>query len=350
MVAAASAFAALGAAAGTASAHTAPHISKAECAANKAAGTVTYVSPFGFDASAGIIDIFAAQKLGYFADMCIKVQIIPLSYIGNLLVSSGAAQITNEGSAADTLLAIGSGSHFVGIETSGDTSDYAIITQKSITNLKQLAGKKLGYHPPVLPPILHEMLNKAGVNLGSVEQINDQNYDPNQIETGSVNGVEAYQSNEPLTLKAKNAPFNEFTPQQFHLQGTYNVMVANDKFLAQHRQTVADFMRADLHALDYCLTHQHTCVNIEGGYSSQAGAPFVTSHEDAVWALESQFTIHHTLAGKGIGVETTSEWTPEAKLLKKYSVLKPKPVPSLATAEDTTLIASLYHGKNLIWP
>jgi hypothetical protein len=108
LVAAGSVFAALGAGAGTASAHTvAPHISKAECAANRAAGTMTYVSPFGFDASAGIIDIFAAQKLGYFADMCIKVAIIPTSYIGNLLVSSGSAQITNEGSAADTLLAIG---------------------------------------------------------------------------------------------------------------------------------------------------------------------------------------------------------------------------------------------------
>ncbi|MGH9028203.1 MAG: hypothetical protein ACRDV4_01090, partial [Acidimicrobiales bacterium] len=40
-------------------------LNASRCSANRGAGTVTYVSPFGYDASAGILDVFAAQKLGY---------------------------------------------------------------------------------------------------------------------------------------------------------------------------------------------------------------------------------------------------------------------------------------------
>ena len=40
-------------------------ISAAACARNKAAGPLTFVSPFGYDASAGILDVFSAQSLGY---------------------------------------------------------------------------------------------------------------------------------------------------------------------------------------------------------------------------------------------------------------------------------------------
>src|SRR5580698_3774242 len=118
-------------------------VSAAECAANKAAGTITYVSPFGFDASAGIVDVFAAQKLGYFKDMCLTVQIITNSETATSLVSSGTATTTNTGSAADFLVAAASGSNITAVATYGDTSNYCIITQKNITNLKGLEGHTL---------------------------------------------------------------------------------------------------------------------------------------------------------------------------------------------------------------
>ena len=102
-----------------------------ECVANKAAGTVHFASPFGYDASAGIIDVYAAEKLGYFADLCLDVDFIdvPTSASPYALVSAGAAQITGEGSAADTIVEETDGSNFVGISTYGDTSDYALLTR-----------------------------------------------------------------------------------------------------------------------------------------------------------------------------------------------------------------------------
>ncbi len=322
-------------------------LNASQCAANKAAGTITYVSPFGFDSSAGIIDVFAAEKLGYFADMCLNVGFVTNATDVNELVSSNTAQVTNEGSAADTLEAIASGAHMVGIETAGDTSDYAIITEKSITSLKQLDGKTLGYYS-ILPVVLREMLRVAGANISTIKLIADTNYDPTQVIQGTVQGLQAYQSNQVITLKAAKDPFNEFTPQQFKIPGTYDVMTVNATFLSKHRQAVADFMRADLRALHYCIKHPSACVKIEGAYAKRAGAPFVTTHEDAVWALERNLTLSSSLPGKGLGVQTYAEWRPESTALRTYGVVATEP--KLASAEDVSLVANLYKGKTLIWP
>ncbi len=93
------------------------------------------MSPFGFDASAGIIDVLAARKLGYFHDMCLNTQFITNSEDSAALVSEGKATTTSTGSAADFLVAVANGSNITGVATYGDTSDYCIITRKSITSL-----------------------------------------------------------------------------------------------------------------------------------------------------------------------------------------------------------------------
>ncbi|NNN09825.1 MAG: ABC transporter substrate-binding protein [Acidimicrobiaceae bacterium] len=338
---------------GLVGAATAPHgaatrpLGASQCAANRAAGKVTYVSPFGFDASAGIIDVFAAKKLGYFADMCLNVEFVTNATDANELVSSNTAQVTNEGSAADAIEAIASGAHMVGIETAGNTSDYAIITEKSITSLKQLDGKTLGYYT-ILPVVLREMLRAAGAKISSIKLIADTNYNPTQVIQGTLQGLQAYQSNQVITLKSAKDSFNEFTPQQFGIRGTYNVMTVNATFLSRHRQAVTDFMRADLRALHFCINHPSACVKIEGTYAKGAGAQFVTAHEDAVWALERKLALSSSLPGKGLGVQTYAEWQPESTALGTYGVMAT--VPKLASAEDVSLVASLYKGKTLIWP
>jgi NitT/TauT family transport system substrate-binding protein len=323
-------------------------VSAAECSANKAAGTITYVSPFGFDASAGIIDVFAAQKLGYFKDLCLTVKFITNSEDSTSLVSSGSATTTNVGSAADFLVAAASGSNITAVATYGDTSDYCIITQKSITSLTGLEGHTLGYHFVQEAPDL-EMLNAAGVDISKIKMVNTSNYDPNQVVQGKIDAVDCYQSNEPLTLQSEGAKFNEFTPKQFGVTGTYNVEFFNNKFLAAHSAAAKDWMRADLHAFAYCETNKNACVNIEGDYAKQAGSDFITAHEDQVWNLESALSTKYTLPGKGIGVESQSEWGPEANEVTQFKLISGS-LPSLSSVENTSMVASLYNGKTLIWP
>ncbi len=256
----------------------------------------------------------------------------------------GAAQITGEGSAADTLAAEANGSDFVGISTYGDTSDYALLTRKGITKLTQLEGKVLGYHP-AFPVVLKEMLVKAGVDLAKVHMVVDPSYNPLLLVHGTFAAIQAYQSNEPITLQAAHEPFTMWTPAQLGIPGTFNVQVVNRKFLASHPTATADFLRAEFLAFNYCVRNQVTCVD----YLANAQGPtFDVAHGEAEWRVESMLALNHHLRAEGIGVQTTGEWAPEAKAVVKYKLLD-KAV-DLSGVEDTTIAASLYHGTQLIWP
>jgi NitT/TauT family transport system substrate-binding protein len=322
-------------------------LSASLCAANRAAGTMTYISPFGFDASAGIIDVFAAQKLGYFKDMCLGVDLVTSSQMSTELVASGRATVSSIGSAADDLGEVAGGADVVAVATYGDTSDYAILTEPGITDLKQLEGKTFGYHSSV-PVAILEMFHAAGVDISRVQQVDTQDYDPNQLVRGQESAIQAYQSNEPLVLRAEKARFNEFIPSQFGVKGTFNVQIFNGEFLARHKQAVTDFMRAELHAFYYCAARQASCIDIEQRYAQAAGSEYQVPHERAVWRLEAVLALDHTLPGRGVGVQTIAEWQPEATALERYGIAEG--VRALGKWEDTSIVASLYDGKTLIWP
>ena len=317
-----------------------------ECLANKAAGNVRFASPFGYDASAGIIDVYAALKLGYFADLCLNVDFVyvPFTESPSSLVSAGTAQITGEGSAADTIVQESEGSDFVAVSTFGDTSDYALLTRSGITKLTELEGRVLGYHP-TFPVVLREMLVKAGVDLSKVRSVIDPSFNPLLLIHGTFSAIQAYQSNEPITLRADHEPFTMWTPAQFGIPGTFNVQVVNRKFLASHPSATADFLRAELMAFNYCTRNPVTCVDF---LAKAQGPTFDVAHGEAEWKVESTLALDHHLAGKGVGVQTTAEWAPEADAVVHYKLLD-KAV-DLGAVENTTIAASLYHGTQLIWP
>lgn len=334
---------------------TAPIVSRQRCATNRAAGPMTFVSPFLYDASAGIIDVVDAKVLGYFAQLCITVNIVIPSYSLSPyeLVSAGKGTVTGEGSAADFLLESANGANLVAIATMAHTSDYALLTRPSITHLSQLSGKLLAYHT-VLPVVLSEMLKKSGANLAAIHQVNDTSYDPTVLfaKTPGFSALQAYQSNEPLTLAAAGyrpgRAFREWTPEQFGVPGTFNVQVVNGTFLKKHRSTVADFLRAELHAMDFCLAHESICVTTEQQVARSAGFPSSLTHALAEWRLEATLIRNHTLPGLGIGVETAAEWQPEARAVVAYHLVAH--APALGRIEDTSLAAGLYHSRSLIWP
>lgn len=322
-------------------------VSRARCAANRAAGPLTFVSAFGYDASAGILDVFAAQRLGYFSDLCLTVNIVASSFDGFQLVAAGKATVTGEGSAADFLSLASGGADVVGVATFGDTSDYALLTRPAITNLRQLQGKTLAYHS-IVPIAITEMLQKAGVDLAKVHLVNDTSYDPELLTQGKFDALQAYRSNEPITLRAAHKAFREYVPSSYGVRGTFNVQVMNGAFLRRHRQAAADFLRAELHAFDYCTVHARACIGMEQAAASAAGASYNVAHNLAEWNFEVALAERHRLPGKGVGVESRAEWQPEATaLVQHHLVFK---APDLAKLEDTTLAASLYQGTTLRWP
>src|SRR6188474_2092168 len=69
------------------------------CEANKAAGTISYLSGFDFAAAASIMEVMMAADRGYYADLCLDVKLTPSFSTANYpLVASNEAQFSSAGS------------------------------------------------------------------------------------------------------------------------------------------------------------------------------------------------------------------------------------------------------------
>jgi ABC-type nitrate/sulfonate/bicarbonate transport system substrate-binding protein len=322
-------------------------ISAADCERNKAAGTITYVSGYGYSASAGQLDVFLAKELGYFDALCLTVDINAAGGSGQQLVSSGQAQFTALGSASDVILAAANSRNLTAVATYGSTSPFSIFANESVKSLKDLEGRKLGYFINITP-IAMAMLDAAGVDLAKVELIKMTNYDPTVVTRGQVDAIVGYASNQPQTLKAMGLPFSEFRPSDFDLQGTYNVMEVNSEFLSEHRETVADFMRATLKALELCLAEEATCVEkiSKLAADNNQGGAFPAEQQARTWSVESSWV--RASAFGAPGVQTEEEWQNEYEMVQAYGGLENPP--PLADMMDTDLVASLYADGKLLWP
>lgn len=322
-------------------------ISKAECDRNKAAGTITYVSGYGYSASAGQLDVFLAKELGYFDALCLTVDINAAGGNGQQLVSSGQAQFTALGSASDVMLAAANSRNLTAVATYGSTSPFSIFANESVKSLKDLEGRKLGYFINITPIAL-AMLDAAGVDRSKVELIKMTNYDPTVVTRGQVDAIVGYASNQPQTLKAMGLNFSEFLPGDFGLQGTYNVMEVNSQFLKDHREAAADFMRASLKALDMCLADEAKCVDMISKLAADnnQGAAFPKDQQARTWGVESAWVRSSTFGPPG--VQTEQGWQNEYKMVQTYGGLANPP--PLGSMMDTELVASLYKDGKLIWP
>ncbi len=244
-------------------------VTPARCAANRAAGTITYLTGFGWQASVGILDPIAAEAQGYYSAMCLRVQLRPGNgnpTASSQLVAAGRATVTELGSPSDAITAAAGGIPVNAVATYGNTTASTLLTMPSVTNLRQLDGKTIGYKG-AMPPIITAMLEKAGVNLRSVKEVS-VGYDPTILPRGQVQALTAYKSNEPIQLRDDGYKFHEWDPGNFGLNGAFNVFDANRAWATAHPGAMEDFLRATFEAYHYCLSHAGTCVQDAARYQT----------------------------------------------------------------------------------
>jgi len=317
------------------------------CTRNQDAGTITYISGYGYSASAGQIDVFLAEELGYFDELCLDVEINASGANGQQLVASGQAQFTALGSASDVMLAAANSKNLTAIATYGTTPPFSIFGNEKLESLKDLEGGTLGYFIN-LTPVASAMLDEAGVDVSKVEMVKMTNYDPTVVVRDQVDAIVGYASNQPQSLKAQDMPFSEFLPSDLGVEGTYNVMEVNSQFLAENREVAADFMRATLKALQFCLDESEECIDMlaQLAEDSGQGAAFPRDQLARTWEVESAWV--RESAGGNPGVQTAAMWEPEYELVEKYGDVKN--VPAIEDMMDADLVADLYDGDTLIWP
>ena len=317
------------------------------CARNQAAGTITYISGYGYSASAGQLDVFLAQELGYFDELCLDVEINASGANGQQLVASGQAQFTALGSASDVMLAAANSQNLTAVATYGTTPPFSIFGNEKLKSLKDLEGGSLGYFIN-LTPIASAMLDSAGVDVSKVEMVKMTNYDPTVVVREQVDAIVGYASNQPQSLRAQDLPFSEFLPSDLGVEGTYTVMEVNSRFLDENREVAADFMRASLKALQYCLDEADACIDTlaQLAEDNDQGAAFPRDQLARTWEVESAWV--RESAGGNPGVQNESMWEPEYAIVEEYGDVRS--LPQITDMMDADLVADLYDADGLIWP
>lgn len=323
-------------------------VSAERCAKNKAAGKVTYLTGYQYQASASILEVIAAEKLGYFNDLCIDIEIQPGTgdtSSNAKLVAADKVQFTAV-SQQDLLLAADNGIDMVGISSYSNAGLEVLMTMPEVTDLKQLDGTILG-QKGALPASITAMLDKAGADVNSMNQVT-VGYDPSVLPRGQVHSLTGFISNEPNLLAASGDKIKVWRPFDYNVPGSLGAMAVNPGFAADNPTVVEDFLRASLHAFDYCTNNAAECV----GFAAElGGVGYDAGHNASIWTTEVDM-IHETKADDmNLGVIDTDNVEELNQMLAHYGLVKsPLSKEAAAARFNGTYVASLYQDGKLIWP
>lgn len=322
-------------------------VDAARCQANRDAGTVTYLTGYQYQASTTILEAVAAESMGLFDDVCLDVVLQPGTgdtAQGAQLTAAGRAQLSGVGSAAEAMLAVAGGADVVGVATFGHVPIATLMTEPSVTDLKQLDGTTLG-HKGSLPAPLRAMLVTAGVDVGSITQVK-VGYDPTVLVRGQVQSLTGYKSNEPLTLAAAGDEVTQWNPEDYGVVGSFGQVIANPAFAQAHPTAVQDFVRVLLHAHDLCQTELQQCVQAA---ADKSGSGFDAAHNQQVFETESALVASSTPVGQPVGFVDPAALRAEGEVLVGSGELKA--VPDLtSTFDDSYLRAVVGSDGAVVWP
>jgi NitT/TauT family transport system substrate-binding protein len=235
----------------------APLISEERCAANRAAGTITYLTGFDFAAAASIVEVVVAEHEGYFDQMCLDVELKPSFSTANYpLVSANQAQFSSAGNFTEVAqYAQQNAADLVVLSVDGRTAiDVLIAKPDDVTDYEDLRGETIGVKGK-LPSSIKALLAKHGLVEGSdYDTVLIEGFDPKvHLDLPGIVAFPGWKSNEPGQLERAGASFNTFDPTEEGIPGSFGLIYTNRQFLDEHRSAAEDFMRAAMKGLEFAM-------------------------------------------------------------------------------------------------
>jgi len=329
--------------------------SAARCEANKAAGTITYLSSFDFAATASIVEVLVAEEQGYFDDLCLDVEVKPSFSVANYPeLAANNAQFSSGGSFSEVVdFAAKNEAEFVVLAVEGKTGiDALIVNDGGPTDLADLAGSTIGVKGKITPSVA-AMLKQAGLTEGTdYTTVLLDGFDPKvHIEVPNIVGFPGYKSNEPKQLEAAGIPFILFDPAESGIPGSFGVLYTNATFLNEHPTAAQDFMRAAMKGLADAVADPATAAEIALGFINANGnAMFLSPEgETARWTVESKLVVD-TNTSTALGVPELDLLTDEVTSYAEIGLFDGT-APDITPYVDTALISGVYaDDRTVIWP
>jgi ABC-type nitrate/sulfonate/bicarbonate transport system substrate-binding protein len=326
------------------------------CEANRAAGTITYLTGFDFAATASIVDILVAEERGYYDELCLDVEVTPSFSTANYpLIAENDAQFASGGSFSEVVsFAVVNDADFVVMAVEGPTAiDSLIVKPGNATELADLAGTTIGVKGK-LPPSIEAMLAQAGLIEGEdFDTVLLDGFNPLQhIEIGSIVGFPGYKSNEPGALERAGIDFDLFDPLDYDIPGSFGIVYTNQQFLDEHPTAAEDFMRATMRGLADAIAEPEAAAAISVNRINATGNPRFLSPEGEVfrWTTDAALIESLTPEGLGFGVPQPEALQEELDAYADIGLFGADETPDALEALGDQLLARLYDRGVLIWP
>ncbi len=327
------------------------------CEANKAAGTITYLSSFDFSASASIVDVLVAKQKGYFDDLCLDVNVQASFSTDNYpLIAANEAQFSSGGSFSEVVDYAGrNDAGFVALGVEGRTGiDALIVKDGASTELSDLKGKTIGVKGAITPSVA-AMLKKSGLTEGTDYQtVLLDGFDPKvHIAIPEIVGFPGFKSNEPLQLQAAGIPFKLYDPASYGIPGSFGVLYTNSTFLGDFPTASEDFMRAAMKGLADALADPQAAAGIAVDMINANGNANHLSPEGEIarWGVESKLVLDSTrVSDLPVGVPDPKLLEQEVNTYAEIGLFDGQ-VPDITSILDEALVKGLYDDNaKIIWP
>jgi NitT/TauT family transport system substrate-binding protein len=328
------------------------------CEANRAAGTITYLSSFDFAASASIVEVLVAEERGYFDELCLDVDIQASGSTANYpLIAANDAQFSSGGSFSEVVtFAAANEADFVAVAVEGRTAiDSLIVKPGAAVELEDLRGSTIGVKLGKLPPSIGAMLAGAGLIEGTdYDTVAVEGFDPMaHIAIPSIVGFPGYKSNEPGQLERAGIDFTLFDPTEYDVPGSFGVLYTNRTFLTDHPSAAQDFVRAAMAGLADAIADPAAASAIAIDLINGSGNPMFLSPEGETfrWETESQLIVDTTPEGTGVGVPDAMVLQEELDTYAAVGLFGDGETPTAEDWIDASIISSVYADDgSIIWP
>ncbi|WP_116999959.1 ABC transporter substrate-binding protein [Desertimonas flava] len=342
---------------GSAAGSAAPAAIDAErCEANRAAGTITYLTGFDYAAAASMVEVYVAADRGYYDELCLDVEVRPSFSTANYpLIAAGEAQFASAGSFSE-VLEYGqiNETELVAVTIDGRSPiDVLILKPGTADELADLAGATIGIKGKLQPSVA-AMLATADLADGEdYTTVLLDGFDPvAHIALDGIDGFPGYRSNEPGALERADVDFDLFDPADYDIPGSFGVTYTSRRFIEDHPTAAQDFVRASLRGLADAVADPEAAVGVAMALVTDGGNPNYLSEEGETfrWTTDAA-----TIAGSATPEAPLGVPVPEllqAEVDAYHDVgLFPDGAPAITDALSLDLTDALYDDTGtLIWP
>ena len=330
----------------------------ARCEANRAAGTIEYLTGFDYAAAASIVEVLVADQAGYYDELCLDVQITPSFSTANYpLVAANEAQFASSGSFSELATQAASNeADLVTLSVDGYVAvDVLMVKPDRAASLDELAGETIGIKG-ALPPAIAVMLRQQAdlVEGDDFRTALLDGFDPfAHWAIDEITALPGWRSNEPGALERGGETFDLYDPADFGVPGSFGLIYTNAEFLDEHPTAAEDFVRATLRGLADTITDPAAAAAAAFELVEANGNSNFLTVEGETFRVETDAAaiVESTPDGSFPGVVVPEELATQIAAYDEVGFYGDSGAPSLDGRYDAELAAGLYDADGrVVWP